>query len=161
MRKRGKYKPKRQLVNPLHHVLMGMLPLRNVGQEVLDLKLKAHGALARLTKGEGKEDDLVLVMQAMNMAEGLLYQGIGKEYRAELRAGQTAVVEIATRSVALKGRYVLKGDEMQALTVALDLHDAQLDICTVGEIEEAIRIVNDAARHKRTEHVPRYKEEER
>jgi hypothetical protein len=38
---------------------------------------------------------------------------------------------------------------MQAVNLGMDVHDAQLDECTVKQLEEALVIVEQEIRHKR------------
>ena len=45
--------------------------------------------------------------------------------------------------------YILKGAEMQTLDEAIQLHDEQLEIVTVGELDRSQRIVRDVLRSKR------------
>lgn len=159
MRKRGKPRKRYTLVNPLEHVLHGFTPLRNVRTEVMDLKLKNHAALAALAKGEGKESDVLLIIQALNIASALISQKIGWEYEAEVVAAKHAVLALGERSLKLKGRYVLKGDELGLFNTALELHDAQLDVCTVEDMETAINTVLTLQRRGKVDLVKRYKGE--
>jgi hypothetical protein len=45
--------------------------------------------------------------------------------------------------------YILKGAEMQTLDEAMQLHDEQLEIVTVGELDRSQRIVRDVLRSKK------------
>ena len=68
----------------------------------------------------------------------------GTEYSAEIRAGQDALLAVARRE-----RFILKPEELNALNLAMEVHDAQLDVCTVVQLERAIDIVQEDIIHKR------------
>jgi len=40
------------------------------------------------------------------------------------------------------GRFILKAQEMSHLNLSMELHDAQMDLITVKDMEKAIEIVN-------------------
>ena len=48
-----------------------------------------------------------------------------------------------------KGSFVFTGPEMNAIKLVMDLHDAQLDDCTVREMEQALFIVDEEIRLKK------------
>ncbi len=73
---------------------------------------------------------------------------LGKEYAPEIKAAQDAIYMMAKRGVA-KGRFVFTGPEMQAMNTGMEVHDAQLDACTIGELEAAIKYVYEAIKHRR------------
>lgn len=142
---RKAYRPKPVRIDPVGHVLTGMMSLGKVGDELIMLRLKNHGALAALTQGRASAEDFKMLIAALNMTEALMMQKLGAEYSPELKAGQDALQEIGQRRRKL-GRFVLKAEEMKALNLAMELHDAQLDICTVAQIERAIYTVRNAVR---------------
>jgi hypothetical protein len=45
-----------------------------------------------------------------------------------------------------KGSFVFTGPEMAAVKLIMDLHDTQLDACTVKEMEQALFIVEEELR---------------
>jgi len=45
--------------------------------------------------------------------------------------------------------YILKGAEMQTLDEAMQLHDEQLEIVTVGELDRSQRLVRDLLKLKK------------
>jgi len=137
---RKAYRPKPVRIDPVGYVLTGMMPLDQVGDELITLRVKNHGALAALTQGRATNDDFNMLISALNVTEALMMQELGAEYSPELQAGQAALKEIGQRRKAL-GRFVLRAEEMTALNLAMDVHDAQLEICTVAQIERAILTV--------------------
>jgi hypothetical protein len=124
-------------------VLSGIRPFANVTYGTT-LRIKNHDALDKLRKGEADKQTIDILIGTYNVAEGLVRQGIGDEYREELRAGQDALLAVARRE-----RFILRPQELTALNLAMEVHDAQLDVCTVVELERAIDIVQEDVIHKR------------
>ena len=148
MKRRKKYKPKPILVNPLGYVMEGMSPVTSYGDYLVDLHIKHHNALAKLVRGEAAKSDMDTLISGANMTEALLMLEIGTEYAGVMRQGQDALFAAASRG-AVSGRFILKGEEMQAINTLFELHDAQLEIATVKDIERAIAIVERERRAKR------------
>jgi hypothetical protein len=141
---RKKYKPKGVRADALTYVLSGIRPFSKVSYGVT-LRIKNHDALDKLRKGEADKETIDILIGTYNVAEGLVRQKIGAEYREELRAGQDALLAVARRG----GSFILKSNELNALNLAMEVHDAQLDVCTVVELERAIDIVHEDVIHKR------------
>jgi hypothetical protein len=55
---------------------------------------------------------------------------------------------VGKRGVA-NNKFILKSDEMNALNLAMDLHDAQLEIITLKDMENAIKVVNEEFRQRK------------
>lgn len=137
---RKTYRPKPVRIDPVGYVLIGFKPVGQVGDELIMLHLKNHGALAALTQGRASNDDFNMLISALNVTEALMMQELGAEYSPELKAGQDALRAVGNRYKQIK-RFVLRAEEMTALNLAMDVHDAQLEICTVAQIERAIHTV--------------------
>lgn len=140
---RKKYRPKPIRTDTITYVLSGIRPFANVTYGTT-LRIKNHDALDKLRKGEADKQTIDILIGTYNVAEGLVRQGIGDEYREELRAGQDALLAVARRD-----RFILKPQELTALNLAMEVHDAQLDVCTVIELERALDIVQEDVIHKR------------
>ena len=149
MRKRSKYKPRKIFSDPVAWVINGFKPMSELG-EAVSLKIKNHSALSDITQGQGDKNKVDVLIAAMNMAEALyiVNSQLGKEYAPEIKAAQDAIYNMAKRGVA-KGRFVFTGPEMQAMNTGMEVHDAQLDACTIGELEAAIKYVYEAIKHRR------------
>jgi hypothetical protein len=143
MRKRSKYRPKGVRPDAIAYVLSGIRPFAKVPYGTT-LRIKNHDALDKLRRGEADREVIDVLIGAYNVTEGLVRQGIGAEYSAEIRAGQDALLAVAKRE-----RFILKPEELNALNLAMEVHDAQLDVCTVVELERAIDIVQEDVIHKR------------
>ena len=50
---------------------------------------------------------------------------------------------------AESGRFILKAEEMNALNETMELHDAQLEVITLKDMENAIKLVNEELRQKK------------
>ena len=89
-----------------------------------------------------------VVIAALNMTEALARLRIGGELADQIRAGQDALYTLAKRGANI-GRFIFTGPELQAVNLAMEIHDAQLDVCTIAELEKAVEIVKQELRHKR------------
>jgi len=144
---RKKYRPKPIKTDVISYVLTGIRPFANVPYGVT-LRIKNHDALDKLRLGKADRETIDILIGAYNVAEGLIRLNIGREYSEELRAGQDALLAVARRD-----RFILKPQELTALNLAMEVHDAQLDVCTIVELERAMDIVQEEVTHKRARSV--------
>ena len=149
MKKRSKYRPRRVILDPVSWVISGMKPVSSTS-EAVGLKIKNHQALLEITQGNGNRDSVDILIAAMNMAEALyvINANLGKDYATEIKAAQDAIYHMARRGVE-KGKFLFTGLEMQAMNTGMEVHDAQLDTCTIAELETAIKFVYEAIKHRR------------
>jgi hypothetical protein len=124
---------------------VGTLPTAGVS-----LKLKNHEALDSILKGEGTRDHVDVLIAAMNMSEALvrIRDELGVDWKAEIRAAQDALFTMAKRGVE-RNSFVFTGPEMTAVKLVMDVHDVQLDSCTVQDMEKALFIVEEEIRLKK------------
>ena len=148
MRKRSKYKPKHVLLNPMGFVLESISPVRSHTAFMLDLKIKNHGAMDALTKGMAKHADIDTLISMVNMTEAFARLGFGKDYSDVVRDGLQALRELGKRG-AVTGSFVLKASEMNALNTVMELHDAQMDVVTLKDMDRAIALVREEYRLKK------------
>ena len=148
MRKRSKYRPRSVLLNTMGYVLESFTPISKLDRYFVDLKIKNHLALNNLTKGVAMRDDIDTLIQSVNIVEALYRMGFGREYADDVRAGLDALHTVGVRGVAT-GRFILKSEEMNALNVIMELHDAQLEVITLKDMENAIKLVNEELRQKK------------
>jgi hypothetical protein len=147
MRKRSKYRPKGVLPDPLSHVLTGLNRVGSIAAGTT-LKIKNHDALNTVRQGTATRDDIDILIGALNMAEALSRMKIGDDWKVEIRAAQDALFAVGSRG-AETGRFILRGPELISLNLGMEIHDAQLDACTISELEKAMDIVNnDIRNHK-------------
>lgn len=149
MKKRSKYRPRRIISDPVSWVISGLKPVSSSG-EAVGLKIKNHQALLEITQGNGNRDSVDILIAAMNMSEALyiINADLGKQYATEIKAAQDAIFHMARRGVE-KGKFLFTGLEMQDMNTGMEVHDAQLDTCTIAELEMAIKYVYEAIKHRR------------
>lgn len=141
MRKKSKYRPKGVRVDALNWVLSGLKPVVTHG-EVFNLRTKNHIAMASLIAGTGTRDDVDTLIAAMNMTEALslIRHELGLDWKQEINAAQDALFTMAQRGLT-KNRFLFTGPEMQALKLAMEIHDAQIDRCTIQDFEKAMSLI--------------------
>lgn len=155
MRKRSKYKPKGVRLDVMAWIKSGMLKAADVGggSIITQTRIKNHISIEALRKGQATKDDMDAIITAFNVTEALAVKGIGADYKAEIRAGQDAVYAVGVRGKSIN-RFVTTGPELTAINTAMEVHDAQLDICTVAELEDALDYVWDQIRQKKVRTIP-------
>lgn len=143
-RPRKAYRPKVVISNPLDYVLSGYAP---PSEDVkVNLRIKFHLAMTRIAKGEADKDDWGIVADAINVCVVLCEMGFGREFYPDLVAAQQAMLDMKAR-YKKTGKIILKGDEMQKINVALDLHDQQIDLVRTIDVERAVFSVQQRLRN--------------
>lgn len=140
MKKRSSYRPKPIQKDPMAWVMSGMKSLKNVEGEAVKLKIKNHVAMCNLRDGTANRDTIDVLIAALNITEALASLDVGRDYLHDIRAGMDALHDIAARGLSAGG-FKASVPELMALNLAMDIHDAQLDACTVKELEDAIHRV--------------------
>lgn len=148
MRKRSKYRPRQILLNPLGYVLEGMTPVSQHEQYLVELKIKNHLAMSTLTKGLATRGDIDTLIATVNIVEALYRLGFGREYADVVKDGLDALRDVGKRGVE-SGRFILKADEMNALNLVMELHDAQMDIITIKDMDKAVALVKEEFRQRK------------
>jgi hypothetical protein len=148
MRKRSKYRPRPVLQNPVGYVIEGVTPVSQHESFLIDVKIKTHMALANMTQGKAVREDVDTLIEAVNVVEALYRMGFGTEYGDEMRNGLEALHSVGVRG-AKSGQFVLKSEEMKALNTIMELHDAQLEVITLKDMERAYKIVVEEFRQRK------------
>jgi uncharacterized membrane-anchored protein len=148
MRKRSKYRPRAVLVNPLGYVLESIKPVAQHEHYLVELKIKNHLAMTTLTRGEATRSDIDTLIASVNIVEALYRLGFGKEYADVVRDGLDALRSVGKRG-AESGRFILKAPEMHALNLVMELHDAQMDLITIKDMDKAIELVKEEFRQRK------------
>lgn len=148
MRKRSKYRPRQILLNPLGYVLEGMTPVSQHDQFLVELKIKNHLAMSTLTKGLATRGDIDTLIATVNIVEALYRLGFGREYADVVKDGLDALRDVGKRGVE-SGRFILKSSEMNALNLVMELHDAQMDIITIKDMDKAVALVKEEFRQRK------------
>lgn len=136
MRKRSRYRPKPVIVDTMAHVRLSIAPVTDM-PKLIDTRIRNHDCLASLAQGRATRADIDVIIAALNIAEALIMQDVGKEYLQQLRDGQAAIVELSRRGLE-RGSFIATGPQLTAINWAMELHDAQLDVITVAQLERAI-----------------------
>jgi hypothetical protein len=148
MRKRSKYKPKPVLLNPMGFVMESLSPVRSHTSFLVDLKIRNHAALDSLTKGVAKHTDIDTLIAMGNITEAFARMGFGKDYSDVVKQGLIALRSVGARG-AESGRFILKAAEMTALNEFMELHDAQMEVVTLRDMDAAIALVREEFRLKK------------
>lgn len=141
MRKRSKYRPRPLIPDPLSWVLNGFKPVREQ-DGATTLQIKTHAALVDVTQGRGTRQQVDVLIAAMNVAEALyrVNSALGEQYASDIREAQDALYAMSVRGLS-RQRFVFTGPELQAMNTGMDIHDAQLNACTIAELEKALLLV--------------------
>lgn len=150
MKKKSKYKPRGIRYDNLSWIIAGMRKVGALPTAGVALKLKNHEALDSILKGHGTKEHVDVLIAAVNMSEALIRirDELGVDWKDEIREAQDAIYTMGKRGIE-KGRFAFTGPEMAAVKLVMDLHDAQLDDCSVKEMEQALFIVNEEIRMKK------------
>ncbi len=145
MKKRSKkYKPKIIVQNPINYFFGG---LKKAEPEVLtELQVKNHFAMNKLCKGIAVKDDFDKLASVINMALVLTEQHFDNQYHEMLLKARDALHDIGMRFRKMNV-FVLRGDEMQAINEAMEVHDAQLEALRVIDIERAYDEIQRRLKH--------------
>jgi len=148
MRKRSKYRPKGVIMNPIAYVMESMTPVAKHDNFLIDLKIKNHMAMTNLTQGKATREDMDTLIPMANFVEALYRMGFGCDYATEVSTGLDALHAVGKRG-AESGRFILRSQEMRALNTLMELHDAQMDVITVKDMERAFKIVDEEYKQRR------------
>lgn len=143
-RKQAHRKPRAaDLTSPLSYVLSGFLPVSTLSSEVMDIRLSAHAALDEMRAGRGNRKHADKIIGVLNMAEALarINPVLGADWRDEIKAGQDALLAMLVRGVRNGDRFIFTGPELTAVNLVMEIHDAQLDRCTVETMQRALKLV--------------------
>ena len=146
MKKRSKYRPRGLIMDTMLFVSSGLKRVGSISVGTT-LKIKNHTALESVRCGQGTREDVDILITAFNITEALAMMRIGEDWKDEIRAAQDALLAMGRRGVET-GKFILRGPELTTFNLAMEIHDAQLDACTVSELEKAIDLVTSIVRAK-------------
>jgi hypothetical protein len=130
------------LNNNLLYILTGNLPVTVAAETVTRVKVANHSAMDSLVKGKGTGTDIVALGHMLTTAEALAKHNLGRDWLPELSAARDALDDLTMRS----GNFVMRASEITALNLAVEIHDAQLENCTIKQLEDAIKAAKNAIR---------------
>lgn len=143
MRKRSSYRPRPVVNDNMFYILSGNLPATAAATTITRVKVANHGAMDPLTKGKGTKADVIALGHMLTTAEALARHNLGRDWLPELAEARKALHDLTMRA----GSFVMRAPEIKALNLALEVHDAQLDGCTIKQLEDAIKAAKNAIRH--------------
>lgn len=123
-------------------------PVRSHSSFMVDLKIKNHGAMEALTKGRASRADIDTLIAMGNITEAFARLGFGKDYSDVVKNGLQSLRSVGARG-AESGRFILKAAEMIALNELMELHDAQMEVVTLKDMDAAIALVREEFRLKK------------
>lgn len=141
MRKRTKRKVW-PLRDPIRHAIEGAQSFNAVGDAATTVHIKNHGAMHALTTGTATRADLQVLTNVLNMAIALAKQGFARSHMPDFDAASDAIKALVARA-KVRNRILGTGPELQALNFLLRVHEAQLEVVSVSEIEKATRYVRN------------------
>lgn len=131
-------------------VQAGLKPFTDISYGV-NIRIKNHDAMDALRRGDATKADIDVLVGAFNMTEA--YTMVNPEYGAdwaeEIRAGQDALVAVARRGLQNYNRFILKAQELVAMNLVMEIHDAQLDKTTVRDMELAMEAIDKIFKAKK------------
>jgi hypothetical protein len=150
MKKKSKYKPRGVRYDNMSWLIAGMKKVGTLPTAGVALKLKNREALDSILTGHGTKEHVDVMISAVNMSEAMIRirADLGRDWALEIRTAQDAVYAMGVRGHE-KGSFVFTGPEMTAVKLVMDLHDSQLDDCTVKEMEQALFIVEEELRMRK------------
>lgn len=144
MSKRKAYKPKRVITNPLNFLFSGLKRINP--DELTELRIKNHKAIVDVTTGQSDRETWNKITGCVNISLILTEYGLGRDYHDDLIAGRDALIAMGRRYLK-HDRFGFTGDELKTINQMMEIHDAQLEIARVIDIERAVAEIDRRLRH--------------
>ena len=154
MRKRSKYRPKGVRLDTIGYVMESLKPVACHENYLLDLKIKNSEAMVALMRGTAVKSDIDTLIAMSNIVEALYQLGFGSEYKDVGVGGREALLQIVHRAVDTK-RFVPNAEQIKALQMLMELHDAQMDVITIKDMERALEFAKTQFVNKRVTVLPK------
>lgn len=139
MKKRSKYRPRRVLLDTMAFVQESLTPVAKHDNYLLDMKIVNSMAMASLMKGTATKRDMDVLVAMSNIVEALYELGFGRQHQDVATEGRYAILSIVYRAVE-RLRFVPTGEDIKRLNTLMELHDAQMDVITIADMERAISL---------------------
>lgn len=139
-RRRMKYPPGARLLDPVGYAVESVQPVSMAGDGswLTSIRMRNHSAVTDLIQGRGNRDMVKTVIAMHNMARQMLLDGFGIDLYDTILNSDEAIKTLVAR-VQRTGSYTLKSEEIRAFNALLELHDAQLDVATTGDVTRSHR----------------------
>ena len=135
-------------MNPIAYVMESMTPVAKHDNYLVNLKIRNHMAMTNLTQGRATRTDMDDLIAMGNVTEALFRMGFGKEHGDITQDGLNALHAVGKRGVE-SGRFILRSEEMRALNTLMELHDAQMDVITIKDMERGLKLVDEEFRQRK------------
>jgi hypothetical protein len=146
MRKKSKYKPKGVRLDTMNWVVTGMTKVSAKESEYVTMHLKNMSALDSLAKGTANKKEMDICIGVINVAEALCELGVGSEYHQLVLDASSALYDVCKRSFEINDRFICKGSELSAIKLGYEVHDAQMEITTIGMLDKALDVIDKTIR---------------
>ena len=146
MRKKSKYKPKGVRLDTLNYVITGLTKVSAKESEYVTMHLKNMSALDSLAKGTATKREMDIVIGVINVAEALCELGVGVEYHQLVLDASSALYDVCKRSFEINDRFICRGEQLSAIKTGYEVHDAQLEVTTIGMLDKALDVIDKTIR---------------
>jgi len=146
MRKRSKYKPKGVRLDAINWVVTGMTKVSAKESEYVTMHLKNMSALDSLAKGTANKKEIDICIGVINVAEALCELGVGSEYHQLVLDASSALYDVCKRSFEINDRFICRGSELSAIKLGYEVHNAQIEITTIGMLDKALDVIDKTIR---------------
>ena len=149
MRKKSKYKPKGVRLDAMNWVVTGMTKVSAKESAYVTMHLKNMSALDSLAKGTANKKEIDIVIGVINVAEALCELGVGSEYHQIVLSASSALYDVCKRSFEINDRFICRGEELSAIKLGYEVHDAQMEITTIGMLDKALDVIDRTIREQK------------
>ena len=146
MRKKSKYKPKGVRLDTMNWVVTDMTKVSAKESAYVTMHLKNMSALDSLAKGTANKKEIDIVIGVINVAEALCELGVGSEYHQIVLNASSALYDVCRRSFEINDRFICRGSELSAIKLGYEVHDAQMEITTIGMLDKALDVIDKTIR---------------
>ena len=150
MRKKSSYKPRFVRNDIMSYVKAGLQTVARVPNAGSILRIKNYDALENVLYGKATTEDVDILIACFNISEAIacLFPSKGGDWLQEIRAAQDAIFNMGKRGVSGRN-FAFTALELQAVRLAMQVHDQQLEEITVREMEQAMDYVAECIRLKK------------
>jgi hypothetical protein len=135
---RKPHRPRGKLVDPVSWAVAGVHTLHDTVRETMMAPVKA--TMENFRAGRADRDDWNELAQAMNVAESLAQEQVGRNLLPQIKDAQTALRDFGLR-LAAGGTSTCQTVELKALDEGIFVYEAQLRVCTQADLGRAVRRV--------------------
>ena len=146
MRKKSKYKPKGVRLDAMNWVVTGMTKVSAKESAYVTMHLKNMSALDSLAKGTANKKEMDICIGVINVAEALCELGVGSEYHQIVLSASSALYDVCKRSFEINDRFICRGEQLSAIKLGYEVHDAQMEITTIGMLDKALDVIDKTIR---------------